>query len=155
VHTLSYYLTHLFGIRHGGINSGLVLFEKIFQKGIIQELGSLGLRKHGPQEKGEFKGIIKGDPVEEEINKGFNDGEKGKDDPVDEPLNVITLLFGFNGFKGLEGRVEETNNGAKDASADSEKDEDGKDRGSAEDKIFLGGLQGILQCKSTREKREG
>jgi hypothetical protein len=114
------------------------------------------LRKHGPQEKGEFKGIIKGDPVEEEINKGFNDGEKGKDDPVDEPLNVITLLFGFNGFKGLEGRVEETNDGAKDTSANSEKDEKGKDGASADDEIFLGDLQGILECKEYKEKkREG
>ena len=112
------------------------------------------MRKHGPQEKGEFKGIVKGDPVEEEINKGFNDGEKGKDDPVDEPLNVITLLFGFNGFKGLEGRVEETNNGAKDASANSEKDEKGKGGASAEDEIFLGDLQGILDCKEYRGKKE-
>jgi hypothetical protein len=111
----------------------------------MQELGSLGLRKHGPQEESELEGMVKGDPADEEINKGFNDGEKRKDDPVDEPLNVITLLFVFNGFKGLEGRAEETNDGAKNASAnsDSKEEEDGEDGASAEEKTFLGDLQGF------------
>jgi hypothetical protein len=51
------------------------------------------------QEKTNLECIIEWNPVQEEIAKGFNHRKEAKDDPVNEPLLIITLHFGFNGVK--------------------------------------------------------
>lgn len=111
------------GIGHGGINSGLVLFQEIFQKAIVQELGPPGLWQEGPEEECQLEGVVERDPVEQKVGKDFNDGEESKNDPIDEPLRVVSLDLGFDGLKRLEGGVDESNNAAEGTSADAEEDD--------------------------------
>merc|ERR1712232_1097867 len=55
--------------RPWGFDSVLLL-QEILEEGIVKELGSLGLREHGPQQKGQLEGVVEGDPVKEEIGEG-------------------------------------------------------------------------------------
>jgi hypothetical protein len=136
--------TYLFGIRHGRINSRLVLFQEIFQKAVIQELGSLGLWKHGPQQKGQFKCIVERNPVQEKVNKGFNQGKERKNHPVHEPLDVVSLGLALNGLERFEGRIQKADNRTKYTRTHAKEDQNHKDETSAKHKKFLGNLDSIL-----------
>lgn len=105
------------------------------------------------QEKTNLECIIEWNPVQEEIAKGFNHGKEAKDDPVNEPLLIITLHFGFNGVKRLEGRIDKTRNAAETSGTNSEKDNDGQESTDYQDEIFLWNLGCILKWKWIMWKR--
>jgi hypothetical protein len=139
--------TYLFGIRHSGINSRLVLFQEIFQKAVIQEFGSLSLWKHGPQQKGQFKCIVERNPVQEKVNKGFNQGKERKNHPVHEPLDVVSLVLALDGLEGFERRIQKADNRTKYTRAHAKEDQNHKDETSAQQKKFLRNLEGILSTE--------
>lgn len=144
----------LFGIGHGGINLGFALLEKVFQKGIVQEFGTLCLRKHGPQQKCQFERVVERDPIQKEINEHFDDREKGKDDPVHQPLRVLSLVLRFNGLERFEGGVNETNDAAERASAYTKEDQKDKDNPTPDHEVFLWDFDRFLQGKKRETGRQ-
>lgn len=78
-------------VRQSLVNFGFVLFQKILEETLVQELGTLGLRQHGPKQKGEFKCKVERDPVQKDVHEHFDDTEKSKNDPVHQPLRVVPL----------------------------------------------------------------
>jgi hypothetical protein len=136
-------------IRHGGINSGFVLLQKVFQEGVIQELGALGLREHCPEQKGQLEGVVKGDPVEKNVDKDLDNGEKGKNDPVDQPLRIVALVFGFNRLEGLEGGVEKAHKTAERGNAHAKDNKESKQKASAQDDKLLGNF-GLVLYRSSK-----
>ena len=132
-------------IGHGGIDSVFILLQEIFQKRVVQEFGTPGLGQKGPQEKGELEGVVKGNPVQQKVGKDLNDRKEGKNDPIDQPLCVVSLDLCFDGLKGLEGGVDKSNNAAKGTCSDTEKDKDGQQQTAAKDHVLLGHFYGVLQ----------
>ena len=121
-------VTYLSGLRHSCINAALALLQKVLEEGIVEELGSLGLWEKRPGQERQFEGVVKRNPVEDEIPKRLDKGKEGKEDPVNQPLNVIPLGLGFNCLKGLERRVDKANDRAQHASSDSEEDQQDEDK---------------------------
>ena len=78
-------------------------------------------------------------------HKGFDDAEKGKDDPVDEPLGVVALAFGFDRLKRLEGGITKANHGSQAAETDKENQEDRGDDHAAQHQVFFGDF-GCFLC---------
>jgi hypothetical protein len=132
------------GVRQGSINSRLILLEEVFQKGIVQELSALGLRKHCPEQKCQLEGVVEGNPVEKNVDKDFNDGKEGKDNPVNQPLSVVSLALGFDRLERLEGGVEEANNARERGNTHAKSDQDGKQKASAQNEKLLGDMSLFL-----------
>jgi hypothetical protein len=80
------------------------------------------LWQHGPQKKCELEGIVEWDPVQEEIGKDFNHGEEAVNNPVDEPLGLISAGWLFDGEERFVSGVDKAYNGAKRSNPDSKKD---------------------------------
>ena len=137
-------VSRLFGISQDGVDLGLVLFEKVLQERLVQELGTLRLWQHGPQKEGKFEGIPEGDPVEQKVDKDLQDRKGGVDDPVDQPLRIFRPVLALNGLEGLEGGVDESDNAAEGASTDSKEDEQDKQHEAAQHQEFLRDLDDIL-----------
>ena len=56
-------VTYLSGLRHSCINAALALLQKVLEEGIVEELGSLGLREKRPGQERQFEGVVKRNPV--------------------------------------------------------------------------------------------
>jgi len=52
----------------------------------------LSLREHEVEDDEGLDGVVEGEPVEDDIDKGLGKGESTKDDPVGQPLNIILRL---------------------------------------------------------------
>jgi hypothetical protein len=136
---------YLLRLRHGGIDAAFTLFQKVLQEAIVQELGSFCLREHCPQQKGKLKGVVERNPVEKKVPEGFDKGKESKNDPIDEPLNIVPLGFGFDRLERLERRVHESHDGTKHTSTNPKEDQQGEDCPTTENKVLLGNLCGGLQ----------
>ena len=137
----------LLGIRQGGINLALVLLEKILEEGLVEKVRAVGLGRKAPKEKGRLEGVIKGNPVDEEIGEGLEDGEKGENDPVDQPLMVVRLGLGLDGFEALEGGVDKADERGQEGSADAEDGkENAEDEGAQYEELFRNGRLVLCVC---------
>lgn len=115
--------TYLFGFCQRSIDPAFALLEEVLEKAVVKEFCPLRLREHGPQQKGQFEGIIERDPVEKEVPEGFDEREECKQDPVYQPLNVIALCLGFDGLERFECRVNEACDASQDRSAHTKEDD--------------------------------
>lgn len=48
-------------------------------------------------------------PSNKDVGEEFQNWKSGKDHPVDQPLSVILLVSGFQGFDGIIGGIYESN----------------------------------------------
>jgi hypothetical protein len=55
-----------------------------------------------------LEGVVEGEPEQEEVGEVLGERERGKGDPVDEPLRVVILGAALNGLEGPERRVHHT-----------------------------------------------
>lgn len=129
---------------HGGIDAGFVLLEKVLEEGIVQELGTAGLGGHAPDEEGGLEGVVKGNPVQEEVDKDLDDGEEGVHDPVDEPLGIVSPGLRLDGLEGLEGGVDEADDVAEGSGTDAEEEDEEHEGSAAEGNVLLGDLGHVL-----------
>ena len=129
---------------HGGIDPRLVLLKEILQEWVIEEWCSLRLRKERPEEERQLERIVKGDPVEEEINTDLNDGKESVDNPIDEPLSIVSAVLALDRLERFEGRVDEADYIAKRAGTDARKNCEEGHEGEANDKELLGDFGDVL-----------
>lgn len=107
---------------------GLSLLEQGPQGRVVDPLGTSGLGQHQPDGKGQLDGKVVGDVVEDNSEGGRLDVvEETEDDPVAEPLGVVTLLRGLErvaGEVGGEGPSDEVGDGLSEAE-EVEEDQEG------------------------------
>jgi hypothetical protein len=108
-----------------------------------------------PENENGLEGIVEGEVVEDHADgKGLDEIEEAKDDPVRQPLDVITL---FRGLEGAEAKVggkspaDEVGGGRGEGV---DKDEEGAEDGATEDEGRLGDLRAGLDVDKDRVARE-
>ena len=77
-----------------------------------------------PNKHGEFKHIVEGDEVEYESGELVNHVEEAEDDPVGQPLLVISQPIGLQGVEAHENGVRDTQEGRQDGLANAEHHEE-------------------------------
>lgn len=74
----------------------------------------------------------------------LDNGEERVENPVDNPLDIVSLVLVFNGQKGLIGRIDESNNGTKGGGPYSKEDQDDEQGGTRKHKVLFGDLGLVL-----------
>lgn len=107
---------------------GLALLEQGPQGRVVDPLGSTGLGEHQPDGSGQLDGKVVRDVVENHTERGgFDIVEETKDDPVTQPLGVVTLLRRLERVAsevGGEGPADEVGDGLGEAE-EVQQDEEG------------------------------
>jgi hypothetical protein len=85
------------------INEALLSQQVRSQHLVVDDGGTLELRQDQVADQDQFESVVEGNPVEENVREELDDGEETVDAPVGEPLTVVVLVVGFNGFEGLVG----------------------------------------------------
>jgi hypothetical protein len=109
------------------------------------------LWQHGPKQEGELESVVKWNPVDEKVNEDLHDGEKGIDNPVNQPLRVLPSVFRFDCLKRLVRRIHKSNDTAKTTSTDSHENESAKDQYASDHEKLLGNFDDVL-CKQRKIK---
>lgn len=81
----------------------------------VDKLGTLGLREHQPDNREGLDGVPPGDVVEDNAREALEEGEKTKDNPVGEPLDVILRLGALKGPEREVGGDEEAKHVGQEA----------------------------------------
>ena len=89
----------------------------------VDGLGTLGLRKHQPDNGERLDGVVPRNVVEDDAGEGLKEGEHAEDDPVGEPLDVILGLRGLECLEREVGGNEEADEVGQEASGNVEEDE--------------------------------
>ncbi len=86
----------------GRVNSGSLLDQEGTKDTSVNDLSSLELGEDQVENKGSLEGVVKGDPVKENIGKEFEYVEHSKDCPVGEPskYTLMGLTIGCGGRRG-------------------------------------------------------
>jgi len=143
----------ILGVVHCRVNARFILFQKVFEEGIVQEFGPLGLWKHGPQQKCELECIIEWNPVKKNVNKSLKNTEKGKDNPVNQPLHIISLCFRFDSLERLEGWVQESNQRRQGCDSNTKNHNQGQESTSSANNHFFGNFSLILKDSKSKNVR--
>lgn len=89
----------------------------------VDQLGTLSLRKHEPNDGKGLDGVVPGNVVEDDVGEGLEESEHAENDPVGEPLNVILGLGALESLEREVGGDEETDEVGQEAGGDVEEDE--------------------------------
>lgn len=88
----------------------------------VEQLGALCLGQHQPDDGQCLEGVVPGNVVQHNVDKGLEEREQAEDDPVGEPLDVI---LGRGALESLEREVggdEEANQVGEESSGTVEDD---------------------------------
>jgi hypothetical protein len=58
------------------------------------------LRKGEPEEKDDLEGIPEGEPIEQKVDKVFSSLNETKNNPVCQPLSIVSLSSSLDGLEG-------------------------------------------------------
>ena len=132
--------------RHRRVHPAPVPLQQLLQEPVVQELRPARLRQERPQQERKLERVVERDPVQQRAREGFQDGEEGVDDPVDEPLGDLPGGTGaaLEGGEGLVGRVGEAGDGADGAGGDAEEDDEEEDEGAGGGEALLGDVRLLL-----------
>lgn len=86
----------------GLVNGPLGLEESGSDDLAVDELGTLSLGKHKPNDGEGLDGVVPGNVVEDDAGEGLKESEHAENDPVGEPLDVI---LGLRALERLEREV--------------------------------------------------
>lgn len=93
---------------------------------------------------------VEGEPREDDVGEGLEEGEGAKDTPVGEPLNVVLGRGGLESSEGEVGGEHNTDKVGKEASSNVEEDENKEEGGGTESSVGLGDLGLALKAGEGR-----
>ena len=96
-----------------------------------------------PGEEADLEEEVEGDPPDEDAGALLDDGGEAEDDPVREPLLVISGAVGVDGLEGHVGRVDEGDEVGDELGPTDDVNEGGEDEANGQEEVDLG-LAGLL-----------
>jgi hypothetical protein len=112
----------------------------------------VGAAEHGqcePQEEDELESVVEGEPVDD-AEQALKDGEKGKNDPVSEPLSVVGFGSGEQSLHGVVTRNDETSQVGEQLAAEVEDDKEEVKSARANNGVDLRNRGLLLQVVESR-----
>ena len=98
------------GIGQDLVDVTLVLEEEGQNQLGVDDVSSVVLdRREAPAEEDALGEPVEGEPADSGVGEGLEDGEEGKDDPVDQPAGLVVLVEALQGLDGAVGGVDESN----------------------------------------------
>jgi len=94
---------------NGGVDGRGVLLEERQNYLGVDDSGAVVVDgSHAPDHEQALAQPVEGNPASNEVSEVLQDGEKGEDHPVCEPLGVVPLSLGLEGLDGAVGGVRKT-----------------------------------------------
>ena len=90
------------------LNLGIELFEVRQDEPFVDEGGALDLGEVEEDEEDELEEVVEGDVVEDDGGEMVDYGEEAEDDPVSEPLLLVSGAFGLEGEEAHDLGVDNT-----------------------------------------------
>jgi len=116
---------------------------------VEDDLSAVGLGKRHPQDKDKFEGVVEGEPVDS-VDSRLKDSQEGVDNPVGQPLSVVSLGSGEEGIKRVEGRDDESSNVDKELASNVEEDQGEVEDTETKDDVDLGNAGLLLKLVELR-----
>ena len=105
-----------------------VLLHEWFHCLVVDDLSSIGGRKHHPNEESDFDVEVEGNIIQNETKEIVKGLEDTKDTPVSKPdLVVIFIILCLKGLNALHARVEHRDKENQDDSAEENADDEDPD----------------------------
>jgi hypothetical protein len=97
----------------------------------------LGLRKSEPEDKCKLEDVVEGEPVRG-TDCALDDSEESVNNPVSQPLSVISLSSREEGVKGVVGGENEASEVDEQLTGNIKEDQEGVDTAQTKDNVDLG-----------------
>lgn len=81
------------------------------------------LWEHEPDDNECLDGVVEWEPVENDVDKGLDEGEEAEDHPVRQPLHIILWLWGLQSPQGEVCWSSKANEVGQESCKDVEEDE--------------------------------
>jgi hypothetical protein len=136
------------GLRAQTAGSGAVAVEVAAKggshEGAEDDIGTPENRQREPQEEDKLEGVVEGEPVDH-ANKTLNNGEKGEDNPVCQPLCVVGLARREKRIQRVVSRDHKTSEIGQELAAEVEDNQEEVQRNQADDSVGLGHRRALLE----------
>jgi len=133
----------------GSTGSREVSCENWLEEGAEDDLGAVGEWKSEPEDKDELESVVEWEPIDG-VDGTFKDSKESKDNPVCEPLSIVSLVNAEQGFQRVISRNHKSSNIGKELASNVEEDEEEVGCDNTEEDVDLGNIGLLLEVVEDR-----